>query len=311
MTVCVAAMCAGNILLGASDRMLTAGDVEFEPETPKLYPITNSCVAMIAGESSLQMSIVQRVMQVAVDAIKEKPTEWMPIRVIADCYHSVYQSIKSEKAAARVLGPLGLTMNDFLTRQRDMQPNVVSQLTSEILNFDMPAIEAVIAGLDPTGAHIFVVNNAEVACRDAIGFAAIGVGYWHANSQFMFAGHNRNRPLPETLLLTYAAKRRAEVAPGVGTGTDMFTAGPNLGTYTVVNPNIVDDLEKIYKKTRAQAAESVKSSNVEVNKYVENLGKEATTQQQSPPPPEQPKTNGQDKGGQDGEADIGTAPKPS
>jgi hypothetical protein len=310
VTVCVATMCAENILLGASDRMLTAGDVEFEPETAKLYPVTNSCVVMIAGESSLQMSIVQRVNLFTVERVKAKPTEWMSIREIADYYHSAYQAIKSEKAAARALGPLGLTMNEFLNRQRDMQPDIVSQLTSAILNFEMPAIEAIIAGIDPTGAHIFVVNNAEVACRDAIGFAAIGIGYWHANSQFMFAGHNRSRPLPETLLLTYAAKRRAEVAPGVGAGTDMFTMGPNLGTYTVINENIVNDLGKIYKKTRSRAAKSVRSSNAEVNKYVENLGKESTAQQSSPTP-EQSKADGADKGGEDGKADPGAAAKPN
>jgi hypothetical protein len=59
VTVCVAAMCAENILIGASDRMLTAGDVEFEPDTAKIYSLSNSAVAMIAGEASLQIEILQ------------------------------------------------------------------------------------------------------------------------------------------------------------------------------------------------------------------------------------------------------------
>jgi hypothetical protein len=52
-------MCNENILLGAPDRMLTAGDVEFEPTTAKIYEVTNPNVVMIAGESSLQLEILQ------------------------------------------------------------------------------------------------------------------------------------------------------------------------------------------------------------------------------------------------------------
>ena len=59
-------------------------------------------------------------------------------------------------------------------------------------------------------------NGARVACYDMIGFAAIGIGGWHAQSRFMFAKHTRRSPQPETLLLTYSAKKQAEVAPGVG-----------------------------------------------------------------------------------------------
>jgi hypothetical protein len=166
-----------------------------------------------------------------------------------------------------------------------MSGSIVTDLTKEIVNFDMPAIEAIVCGVDGTGAHIYVVNNSEVTSRDAIGFAAIGAGYWHANSQFMFAGHNRNRPLPETFLLTYAAKRRAEVAPGVGIGTDMFSIGQTPGSYGPILDKFVQDIDKIYKRTRARAAQSVNKSNKEVTKYVEQLGTTAAPQEQKTPTP--------------------------
>ena len=147
----------------------------------------------------------------------------------------------------------------------------------------MPAVEALITGIDSTGAHIYVVTNTEVACRDAAGFAAIGAGCWHANSQFMFAGHTRFSPLPESLLLTYAAKRRAEVAPGVGVGTDMFTIGPQLGSYRQIEEGIINELANIYKRTRSRASRSLKISNREVNQYVEELGRRAAQQEQTSP----------------------------
>lgn len=61
MTVCVAAMCDTNVIIGASDRMLTAGDIQFEPQQPKIIPLSNSVVVMIAGDSSLQAQIMQKI----------------------------------------------------------------------------------------------------------------------------------------------------------------------------------------------------------------------------------------------------------
>jgi hypothetical protein len=305
VTVCVAAICGGNILIGASDRMLTAGDVEFEPETQKIYSLSNSTVVMIAGEASLQTEILQLLYKFVAERIKEKPQEWIPIGDVANEYQSIYQGIKSRKAEMRILRPMGLTLDTFIQRQKDMSSPLVADLTKEIVNFEMPPIEAIVSGVDGIGAHIYVVNNSEVTCRDAIGFAAIGAGYWHANSQFMFAGHNRNRPLPETLLLTYAAKRRAEVAPGVGVGTDMFSMGPNPGTYGPIIAPIIKDLGNIYKHTRDRAAQSLRKSNNEVTKYVEQLGQAATAQQQkNPTPTPSEKTNGAEPAG---EEDTGTA----
>jgi hypothetical protein len=259
---------------------------------------------MIAGEASLQIEILQSLYKFAAERIKERAQEWVPIIDIANEYQSIYQDIKSRKAESRVLRPLGLTRDTFIKRQREMSDSIVENLTKEIVNFEMPAIEAIVSGIDGSGAHIYGANNAEVTCRDAIGFAAIGAGYWHANSQFMFAGHNRNRPLSETLLLTYAAKRRAEVAPGVGIGTDMFSVGPAPGTYGSISKEVIADLGKIYKRTRARATQSIKKSNQEVNEYVEQLGRAAAAQEQKTPTPNPTeKTNGADLGG---EEDTGT-----
>jgi hypothetical protein len=137
VTVCVAAMCADNILIGASDRMLTAGDVEFEPETAKIYSITNSSIVMIAGEASLQIEILQSLYKFAAERIKERAQEWLPIIDIANEYQSIYQDIKSRKAESRVLRPLGLTRDTFIRRQREMSDSIVENLTKEIVNFEM------------------------------------------------------------------------------------------------------------------------------------------------------------------------------
>jgi hypothetical protein len=144
----------------------------------------------------------------------------------------------------------------------------------------MPSVATIVAGSDPHGEHIYVVTDGDVECLDAVGFAAIGIGRWHANSQFMFAGHDRSKPIPETLLLTYPAKRRAEVSPGVGAGTDMFTIGSRLGSYVRINPQVVTDLEAIYQHIRNTSQEAIEKGNQEVRTYVEDLSRTATTDQQ-------------------------------
>ena len=286
MTVCVVAMCGGNILFGASDRMLTSGDVEFEPEISKIYEVTNSITAMIAGDESLQSEILQDVFCYASKKIEAAPKVWVSVVEVANEYHLAYERVKSRRAEHRILRPLNLTVDEFIKRQKEMTDSTVTELTREILNFDMPGIQAIVTGVDSTGAHIYVVDNREVTCRDAIGFAAIGAGYWHADSQFMFAGHNRNKPIAETFLLTYAAKKRAEVAPGVGVGTDMFTMGPLPGSYGRIPEDRLQEVDRIYKRVRIRSAEAIEQGNDEGTQYVEQLGKKGAEQQQKNPTPE-------------------------
>jgi hypothetical protein len=162
-----------------------------------------------------------------------------------------------------------------------LSSDLVDKLATEVLNFEMSEIEGIVTGIDPTGAHIYVVSNRGVGCRDSVGFAAIGAGYWHANSQFMFAGHARSKPIPQTLLLTYAAKKRAEVAPGVGEATDMFWIGPMVGTSFPIGDHVMGKLGEIYDTVRNASTTAQQSAYTEVTKYVEQLNAASTTETQA------------------------------
>jgi hypothetical protein len=168
-----------------------------------------------------------------------------------------------------------------------MDSVLVNKLAGELVNYQCSGIEAIITGVDSLGAHIFTVDNKGVSMRDAVGFAAIGAGYWHANSAMMFAEHTRRKPMPDTLLLTYSAKRRAEVAPGVGIGTDMLMIGPALGSYFPIGDHVLGKLKDIYEGLQVRDRESQAIARVEVNKYVEELNKqsEATSGEQTAPQP--------------------------
>ncbi len=198
MTVCVAARCTGDIVLGASDRMLTAGDVQFEPDTAKMHPLTASIACMTAGDSSFQIEILREVKNVIDERVRREPDNWWLVRDVAYLYARVRNEIRRKRAEQTILLPLGLAHESFIARQKGMSDEFISKITKELINFDVPDVETIFAGVDTYGSHIYTVENDKVRCHDSVGFAAIGIGYWHANSQFMLAGHNYEAPMPVT-----------------------------------------------------------------------------------------------------------------
>jgi hypothetical protein len=271
VTVCVAAMAELGGVVGASDRMITAGDVQFEPDQGKIWEFTTSIAVMTAGDSSLQTEILLDVYSDVRKRIEAEPTNWWLLKDVAELYSYYYGVAKRKRSERAVLAPLGLTHDSFVSRQSEMIDSFVRMVSTELINFSMPPVATIITGSDPTGTHIYVVTDGDIECVDKVGFAAIGIGRWHANSQFMFAQHDGSKPFPETLLLTFAAKKRAEVSPGVGEGTDMFSIGQALGSYVRIRPDIIGSLEKMYKRTKAANQKAIEKSNEEVRQYVQNL----------------------------------------
>jgi hypothetical protein len=294
VTVCIAAR-AENVIFGISDRMLTSGDVQFEPTAgSKLFGMTNSLFAMTAGDAGLQANILSAVNVEVQERITREPTNWWLIRDVADLYIKHYNIIRKKRAEDAILGPLYLNSGSFVTNQNALNAELVGNISKELLNFSMPRVSAIIAGLDPTGTQIYLVdmgetNAMEAACLNAVGFVAIGSGGRHASSQFMFARHAWNAPFADTLFLSYYAKRKAEVAPGVGQGTDMVVIGPGLGTLTVVDDRTIRKLETEYQKVIQTEKHGFSGAKEAIKQHVEDLQKQQTAGPQQPPPP---KTNG-------------------
>lgn len=156
-----------------------------------------------------------------------------------------------------------------------MTDELVTQLTKELINFDVPKTETIFAGIDNEGPHIYSVYDGEARCYDTIGFASIGIGSGHANSQFMFAGHTWRSPFAETMRLVHTAKKKSEVAPGVGKETDMAITGPPLGTAVTVRVDIIRRLDALYEKTKKREAKILAIARKEVTSYVEEITKAA------------------------------------
>lgn len=181
VTVCIAAIFHNNSILGATDRMMTAGDVEFGPSINipvpnKIIPITSSIVAMTAGDSGLQVEILQKVFAVVSARNQKEPDNWWHVKDVVALYFQFYNEIKSERASRVLLAPFHLDGKSFITRQKEMADVFIKQMTGEMVNFDMPGVETIICGVDNTGPHIYKLRNNDSICCDAVGFACIGIG---------------------------------------------------------------------------------------------------------------------------------------
>ncbi|HWD17799.1 MAG TPA: hypothetical protein VHB20_00855 [Verrucomicrobiae bacterium] len=339
VTVCIAAICEGQTILGAADRMLTSADVEFEPNLDKLdfldsfppevkyassynqkiCPITNYITILGAGDSGLQMDIVNRVRDVVHKRIFTHTDLYWGVREVCDLYVSIYEEIKQKRMQLSVFEPFGLTGESFISRQLEMKDGFIREMTERMQQFeftfsDRSAVETIVTGLDMTGfdsktgksflsPHLYTLHNDHLTCCDSVGFAAIGSGSRHAESQFMLSEYTKFSKRDETLLLVYVAKKHAEIAPGVGSGTDMFTIGPPPGgTFTVLNN--VEDLElqmldKIFSEMTKVQKTAFDAAKAKVKAHIEAVFKKrseksqqnqiATGSEKSIPPLDNPK----------------------
>jgi 20S proteasome alpha/beta subunit len=227
VTVCIAALFRWNYgTLAASkyetaalvltDRMITAGDVQYEPQQTKVAQITPRIVLVIAGDYSLHSQAIKATMQHFQSNANASPKN------VATYYGTQIQTIKAREAESLYLAPLGLNSDTFLAQQREMAEHLATTLTEQMQSYRGEDVEALIIGSGGDYVQLYGVDTKGiVSCFDDVGFAAIGSGAWHARSRLMQARYTNTQRFSRIAALTYAAKKTAELAPGVGAHTDI------------------------------------------------------------------------------------------
>ncbi len=244
--------------------MLTAGDIEFEPPQTKIYRLGESAIALVAGDASVQATICNNTY---LKAARDNVTK---VDEIAEMYAWHFAKYRRERNERTFLAPLGMNMTEFVTQQRNMLPEEVSRLMRS-LTYEELEVEAIVTGVDALGAHIYVIRDPGIkTCNDGIGFAAIGIGAKHAESQFMLARYNFREPFYKALLLTYTAKRKAEIAPGVGLATDLFTIDAPTG-FTPAHETIISRLGAIYEQAEVSHGTATFAADLQAQQLMEDL----------------------------------------
>jgi hypothetical protein len=289
VTVCVAAVAEKNTLIGVSDRMLTAGDVEFEPAQAKMWIFSSAVFALISGDTTIQAEILSKVDHEVKRRIAAQPDVWVSVKEIAELYCKRYRELLRSRAEAAILYPLGLDLPSFLARQSKLNADLVVSVSEKLTVYDFESpLATLFIGNDHDGpdekgtyAHLYATEGDKLSDYTPVGFAAIGIGKFHAESQFMFSGHWPSKPFHETLLLAYAAKKRAEVAPGVGRDTDMVVIGPSLGFSLKVEDKHIAGLERIYQKSRTSGMRAINTAVSETKNFLEKVREEYATREKS------------------------------
>jgi 20S proteasome alpha/beta subunit len=214
MTVCLAAICmldGKEAVIGASDCMLTYEDIEFEPPRSKIHNLNNKTFILFAGDVTEHTRIWR-------DAFLNKTTDPLTTTQIADAYAEAFQAFRMKKAEAKFLKPIGHTIKTYRSYKKGPYDfEITRKLEQSALE-----LEVIIMGLDDSGGHIFTIEDPGVViCHDDISFCAVGIGASHARSSFMFARYTKTEDFIDCLYTMYGAKRRSEVAPGVGKLTVM------------------------------------------------------------------------------------------
>ncbi|MFZ2644301.1 MAG: hypothetical protein WA117_25145 [Verrucomicrobiia bacterium] len=245
MTVCVAAICNNNQIIGAADRMLTAGinqDIEYEPPQSKIFQVRDSIFCMYAGTAETFTPVFNRVFKdVTLPAVKnDSPPKQWSVQEIAELHAKYYRELQRQRAEETILVPRGLTFDTFIKNQSKMASDIIGNLDNELIQFHLPTVQAIYGGVGSAGLELYIVENETVICETMLGMAVIGGGMNHAASELMFANHARWKPVPDTILMVYSAKKRAEVAPGVGKATDMVWSGPRPQVFSILYDGVKD-----------------------------------------------------------------------
>ena len=245
MTICIGVLCDNRKkAVVAADRMVTAGDVEFEQDLLKIERITDACSVLSAGSALRQVDLLRRT-RAALSSRRDTTVN----DVVAEVKNQ-FVSARKQRAEEVYLKPLGMSLEYFMETQGRLPEGLALRLTRNIETQHL-GLELLVAGVDSAGAHLYYVSDPGTAdCFDAIGFCAIGSGERHAELAFMRRGHSPRVRLDSAVFMAYQAKRDSEVAPGVGGRFTDIAVIDESGT-RFIDPQSLQAMADVYSELSA------------------------------------------------------------
>jgi hypothetical protein len=284
----------GKVAITASDRKITAGNVEYEPSQLKMSFMTRRACILISGDYSLHSeALYETNKQVKADAS-------IAPHNLALIYGRAIQNIKRREAEDIFLAPIGMNTDTFVAQQRDFTEGFIEKITHQLQTYEGEDVEALVVASDGENANLHSINSrGSVSVMNDIGFAAIGIGAWHAKSRLMEVGYVNNWFFAPALAAIFAAKCAAETAPGVGKDTDMHLVFKNgveqipsdlfgklkelyqnyENKRTSLQREVVDELQTFIDETAKKTAESKPNSSQQQSTQTEATQSETNPEQ--------------------------------
>lgn len=259
MTICISTICdSSKKVIVASDRMMTSGDltVAFEHDVPKIQKLTENCVALTAGSALVHTDLFRNVRA----SIHAGATP--PISEIVDKVKKEYLEIRNRQVEEKYFKVRGYDIEWFNQNQHRLNPEIVLRLDHELETYRFN-LQILVAGVDTNGAHVYCIYPPCCSeCFEALGYCNIGTGERHADSTFIAYRYTPSFPLKTALNVTFEAKKKAEIAVGVGKSTDMAIIS-DKGVLPL-EKEAIEKLEEIYLK----GFEIATLKNEEINKLI-------------------------------------------
>jgi hypothetical protein len=199
----------------------------------------------------------------------------LTVKNLADSYALAWSQARSRRAERQYLLPLGMDTASFAGKVQMLGEKLGGDVARELLTYPMPDAAAIFMGVDSSAgylrAHLYTVEAGRLTCHNDTGFAAIGVGVYQAASSLMFSGHGSETGLDTAVYLTYAAKKRAEVAPGVGIETDMVYVSNTEPKYFLFGAHVITKLEEIYQQAEKSHKRINRKAEEQCHAYLDTL----------------------------------------
>ncbi|MGI5826676.1 MAG: hypothetical protein ACOX50_04675 [Patescibacteria group bacterium] len=200
---------------------------EFETDdVPKIYRLGDSAIAMSAGNALSAYEIIERAKaQIASQQINK--TEQ-----IVETIRRTYQDYRRQRVIERTLEPRGLSLESYYSMQQKLVLGVVQDVEAQLSSYNL-GVELILAGCrDGEECHIFTVTHPGVTLlHDALGHVSIGSGAPHVMYYFIGSDYKKNLPVETVEKIVRDAKKKSEVAPGVGRQTELIVI-PETGDLT-------------------------------------------------------------------------------
>jgi hypothetical protein len=239
--------------------MITTADVQYEPQQQKIAFFGKSLI-LVAGDIGVHSQAIR-------DTEKEIRERELSPHDVAQIYGRSIQAISRRQAENEILAPLGLNTDTFHAQQKEFSLGFVEMITNQLQHRRPIETEALIVGSDGESAQIYSIDAyGNETCLDGVGFGAIGIGAWHAKSRLMQVGHTSTRFMAPALASIFAAKKNAEIAPGVGSNTDIHFILKDA--VFPIWDSVAPELARLYQKYSAEVSKFGDSMIQEPNEFI-------------------------------------------
>ena len=224
MTICISALAEdGAELVLVSDRMITANiPISYEYETSdvkKIYQVADKVHVLTAGNALYAYEIIQN----SIHRIKSSQGT-LSVKEIAQFIAGEYQTYRRNFVIKRYLEPRGLDLNTYFNAQQKLHISVIQEVERNLQGYNI-SVELIVAGIDNATniASVYSVTHPGVKQNhDAIGYVCVGSGAPHAMYFLIGGEYKKSMEINEVKKLITEAKKKSEVAPGVGKDTEII-----------------------------------------------------------------------------------------